>query len=61
MKRCEVCKERNKAPEDWLCKVCGADYDRRDIVMGTVETMVTWSARRARRYERARQRRRRGT
>lgn len=58
MKRCEVCKERSQRDATFVwyevCRECyEAYYERPDREM----TMAVWAARRARRYERARQRR----
>ena len=56
-RKCEICKERPEAPDDWMCRACAKDYDTRMIDRESARGMVEWAARRARRFERARGRR----
>jgi len=53
-RRCEICWDEPEAKNDYLCKRCGKDYDKHAVDLESMREMLTWAARRARRFERAR-------
>jgi len=53
-RRCVVCWDKPEAPDDWMCKSCGKDYDKHHLATAMNREIVAWTARRARRFERAR-------
>lgn len=52
---CVICYERKKCGGN-LCTVCGKSYDRNAHNEGTVLEAMVWAAKRARWFERKRQR-----
>ena len=55
-RKCVVCLERQAAEMDELCLSCGTHYEAAKAWMSYVRA-ISWAARRARRFERARGRR----
>ncbi len=54
MTMCVICQERPSASVNHMCKQCGKSYDRCAFSDVTVWCAMTWAAKRARRFERAR-------
>jgi len=53
-RRCVVCWDEPEARNDYLCKRCIKDYDKHVVDLESMRRALTWSARRARLFERAR-------